>query len=388
MKDKIINFILIFLLVFLILSLFSNPENNKNIDWTLKINSVEESYALPSAPKLLISNYTADNVNINTCDNIKIKTDWSFLKFNDSFCKDIVIKSWDNYTVDYNSEYKLFNKLWNYFFIVNYWDKEYLSQFTIWVSGFIKKFFIWVFYAPIYNLMAFLVSVTWYSLFWAIVLITIIIRIFLIIPQHKMMKNQRQMQLIQPKIKKIQEKYKWNNQMLGVELMKLYKQEKVNPMWSCWLLLIQMPILIVVYHIIISIEDPSNTFYLYSFLSNFELDKLVTTFHWFDLLSVGWTYWLILALIVALLQFIQIKLSFVINKNNNTTWVILEKKKWESDYNSMMPDPEVMNKFMLIWMPIMVWIFTYTFFAWVWIYWGISTLFMIIQQFVVNKIQK
>lgn len=387
MKDKIINFLLIFLLIFLVLSIFSNPEKNTKLDWIIKFEPTESWYSLPASPWLLITNNSSNSIVLNTCDDIKIKVNWDYLNFNDSFCSDITVKSGLSYLLDYNNEYESFNQIWDYTFVINFDWKEYLQHFVVWVSWFFKKFFVWVFYAPIYNLMTFLIMVTWYSLFWAIVLITVLIRILLILPQHKMMKNQRQMQIIQPKIKKIQAKYKWNNQMLWVKLMKLYKQEKVNPMWSCGLLLIQMPILIVVYHIIVSIEDPSNFFYIYSFLNNFELSNLVTTFNWFDMLSVWGTYWVILALIVAFLQFIQVKLSLVIN-NNKETWIVLEKKKGESDYSSMMPDPEVMNKFMLIGMPIMVWIFTYTFFAWVWIYWGISTLFMILQQLVVNKLNK
>ncbi len=43
--------------------------------------------------------------------------------------------------------------------------------------------------------------------------------------------------------------------------------------------------------------------------------------------------------------------------------VVLEKKKDAKDYSSMMPDPEVMNKFMLYGMPAMVAVFTYTLFA-------------------------
>jgi len=51
-----------------------------------------------------------------------------------------------------------------------------------------------------------------------------------------------------------------------------------------------------------------------------------------------------------------------------------------------MPDPEMMNKFMLYGMPGMVAVFTYTLFAWIGLYWGISTLFAILQQIVVNKL--
>jgi membrane protein insertase Oxa1/YidC/SpoIIIJ len=54
----------------------------------------------------------------------------------------------------------------------------------------------------------------------------------------------------------------------------------------------------------------------------------------------------------------------------------------------MMPDPEMMNKFMLYGMPAMVAVFTFTLIAWVGIYWGMSTLFMVFQQLFVNKILK
>lgn len=68
---------------------------------------------------------------------------------------------------------------------------------------------------------------------WAIIAITVIIRIILLFPQHKMMVSQRKMQAIQPKIKALQEKHKGNQQQVGLELMKLYKEEGVNPLGSC-----------------------------------------------------------------------------------------------------------------------------------------------------------
>ena len=81
--------------------------------------------------------------------------------------------------------------------------------------------------------MAYLTQLFSNSLGWAIVVLTIIIRIILLFPQHKMMVGQRKMQAIQPKIKKLQEKHKGNQQAMGMELMKLYKDEGVSPMGSC-----------------------------------------------------------------------------------------------------------------------------------------------------------
>ena len=177
--------------------------------------------------------------------------------------------------------------------------------------------------------------------------------------------------------------------MIGMKMMELYKKENVNPVWSCGFLLIQMPILLVIYYIIIWIQNPSNIYYLYWFHDLFTLSEINFNFYWLNLLQNWWIQGLILAVLVALIQFVQIKLS-LINKSNDDkkSWVVLEKKSWDDKYSNMMPDPDMINKFMLFWMPVMVWIFTYSLFAAVWIYWWISTLFMLFQQLIVNKIIK
>lgn len=201
------------------------------------------------------------------------------------------------------------------------------------------------------------------------------------------MVSQKKLQWIQPKIKKIQEENKWNQQAIGMKLMELYKTEKVNPMGSCGFLLIQMPILLVIYNIILSIKDPSNFFHIYDFQSSFDISSINFSFFGMDLLQSGWITWALLALTVAAIQFTQVKLSLA-GKKVEKKDVVLEKKKWANDYSQMMPDPEMMNKFMLYGMPAMVGVFTYTLIAWVGIYWGTSTLFMVFQQLFVNKILK
>jgi len=171
--------------------------------------------------------------------------------------------------------------------------------------------------------------------------------------------------------------------------MALYKKEKVNPMGSCGFLLIQMPIILVIYNIILNIESPTNPFYLYGFHSWFDMIDMSSTFFGIDLLAAWWVVGIFLAAFIWFIQFIQIKLSLSFNKKNSDEkkkGVVLEKKKWATDYSSMMPDPEMMNKFMLYGMPWMVAVFTYTLFAWVGLYWWISTLFAILQQIIVNKL--
>ena len=199
------------------------------------------------------------------------------------------------------------------------------------------------------------------------------------------MLSQKKLQAIQPKIKEIQQKYKWQQQVLGMKLMELYKAEKVNPMGSIGFLLIQMPILLVMYNIILHIKDPSNFYYLYEALSRFDLQTVSYNFFGLELLESWGVKGAILAISVWIVQFIQIKLSLANKKNDEKKGVVLEKKKGDAGYNQFMPDPNMMNKFMLYGMPAMVVVFTYHLFAWVGLYWGISTLIMLFQQLIVNK---
>lgn len=381
---KFLDILLIVLLTVLLVNLFSGNDTDK-INNTISFEFDDNNYTIPASIGVDVKNYTTGTIAFNTCEDIEIKNSWENLKFSDGFCKDIKLESWSWILIDYSSEYKLFTNTWKYNLNVNYEGKEFFDQFELENSGSFTKIFVWLFYAPVYNLMIFLLQLFSWVFGWAIVAITIIIRVVLLWPQHKMMMSQKKLQAVQPKIKAIQDKYKSNKQMLWVELMKLYKKEKVNPMGSCGFLIIQMPILLVIYHIILSIKDPSNFFYTYSFLSAFDLSSIKYEFFGLDLLASWWIAWLILAITVAWIQYFQIKLSLAWKKNSETKWLVLEKKKWDDSYSQFMPDPALMNKFMLYWMPVMVAIFTFTLFAWVGVYWWISTLFMLIQQLIVNK---
>lgn len=386
MKDKLLNLLLLFLLILLTINLF-NPKKEENKLSNTIVLETQNSYTVPASIKIDVLNQTSSWFLFNTCNDVFIKKDSKVIT--PTNCEDVNIPSWWNFLIDLSDEFSKFSETWKYYVTLKKDNIDVISQFEIEHRWFFWKFFIFFFYAPIYNLMAFLLEITNYSLGWAIIIVTIIIRLILLYPQHKMMVSQAKMQKIQPKIKEIQDKHKWNHQMLWVELMQLYKDEKVNPMWSCWLLLIQMPILIVIYNVIVWIQNTSNTYYLYSFLWDYDMSNIAANFYGIDLFWIWWLNWFILAIIVWLLQYVQVKLSLYFTKNSkNKNEVVLEKKKDSSDYSNLMPDPELLNKFMLYWMPIMIAFVTYTFFAWVGLYWWIWTIFMILQQLFVNKILK
>ncbi len=387
---KIFDYVLIFLLIFFIISFFNNKNDQKKLVENILFKTSKTSYSIPAGVSLKITNNTNSDIKINTCNNITLRNqNGEKIKFSNNLCKDISIVKWNKKLIDYSTDFEKLNNVWNYTFEMNINEKKYISQFEIDNRWIIWKIFVWLVYAPIYNLMAFLLSVFSYSLWWAIIVITILIRLVLLWPQHKMMLSQKKLQALQPKIKEIQKKYKGKQQELWLKMMELYKKEKVNPVWSCGFLLIQMPILLVMYRIILNIKDPSNTFYIYKSLSDFQILNIDYNFYWMDLLSTWWIVWISLAIFIWVIQFLQIKLSLNLkSKTEVNNKIVLEKKKGQDGYNSMMPDPDTMNKFMLFWMPAMVAVITYTLFAGVWLYWWMSTIFAIIQQLIVNKVIK
>ena len=82
----------------------------------------------------------------------------------------------------------------------------------------------------------------------AIILLTVFVKILVYPLTKKQLKSMKAMQRIQPQMKKLQEKYKNNPQVMQQKLMELYQKEGANPMSGCLPMLIQMPILMGMYY--------------------------------------------------------------------------------------------------------------------------------------------
>ncbi|MDZ7820596.1 MAG: membrane protein insertase YidC [Candidatus Marinimicrobia bacterium] len=76
-----------------------------------------------------------------------------------------------------------------------------------------------------------------------ILVMSVVIKIITYPLTHKSYSSMKRMQLVQPKIKELQEKYKNNKQVLQQKTMELYKEEGVNPMGGCLPMLLQLPLL-------------------------------------------------------------------------------------------------------------------------------------------------
>ncbi|MEW6555538.1 MAG: YidC/Oxa1 family membrane protein insertase, partial [Actinomycetota bacterium] len=76
----------------------------------------------------------------------------------------------------------------------------------------------------------------------AIILLTVLVKLILLPLTIKQTRSMIAMQKIQPEIKKLQEKYKDDKEKLSQEMMKFYKENKVNPLGGCLPLILQLPI--------------------------------------------------------------------------------------------------------------------------------------------------
>ena len=83
-----------------------------------------------------------------------------------------------------------------------------------------------------------------------IIILTVLIRVVLLPLGIKQIRSMQHMQLVQPKVKAVQQKYKGNKQKQQEEVMKLYREYGVNPFSGCWPVLLQFPILIAMYSVL------------------------------------------------------------------------------------------------------------------------------------------
>lgn len=90
---------------------------------------------------------------------------------------------------------------------------------------------------------------------WAIILLTIVVRIPFIPLVSKGQRSMKKLQEIQPKMNEIREKYKKDPQKMQQEMMELYKKYKVNPMGGCLPMVLQIPVFFALYKVLlVSIE--------------------------------------------------------------------------------------------------------------------------------------
>ncbi|MFA4995896.1 MAG: YidC/Oxa1 family membrane protein insertase [Patescibacteria group bacterium] len=233
------------------------------------------------------------------------------------------------------------------------------------------NFFKIILYNPLYNILIFLAwLVPGHSIGCAIVILTIIIRLLLWPNSIKAARAQVKMQAIQPEINRLRKEVK-DQQEQGRALMALYKKEGVSPFGSCLPLLIQMPIIIVLYQVFRAGINESNFSLLYGFVPHPEIIN-----QYFLGINLSKPDLWVLPILAGLTQF---ALSYLMQPK-----VALNSKE-EDDKPKEMDPMQMANKQMVYFFPLITVFFARSVPAALSIYWVVTTLFGIIQQLYVNK---
>lgn len=177
----------------------------------------------------------------------------------------------------------------------------------------------------------------------SIILLTAVIRIALYPVIHKQNLSTRAMQELQPEIKKLQEKYKSEPQKLNQEMMSLYKEKGVSPLGGCLPLLIQLPFLFVLYRVLV----------------NYDYGQ--AGFLWLPSLSAADPYY-ILPLLMGFTTYLQQRMTMPVAGAEGSQ----------------------QNMIMMIIMPIFLVFISWGLPSGVLLYWFVSNLFYIFQQYMVN----
>lgn len=386
---KILNIAILALIITLILQMFMPKPTANVVANDISFLATEKSVTLPNIPKLSVHNATNSPFLYNACQDISLKINSQpiniaeFYKKNNTPCENIAVEAGKVSVVNLNPLHKLFSSqtaVGDNIFALKTPNGEKLQTVSVSAPGFVRSFLSALIFEPIYNLFVAIITVLpGHELGWAIIVVTIIIRLILLIPQHKMLENTRRLAELSPKIRALQKEYESDRATLGMKMMELYKKEGVNPMGSCLPLLIQIPILLGLYWVISGISDPSNFYHLYPFFKDFNISAIDTNFFGIDLLKIGGTFGMVMALLLAFTQWIQ---SYLALKAQSP---LPKKEEKNTENKEISPlDPRIMQKMSLYVFPILIGITGFMFPLGLGLYWWIGLLFMIVQQYYVN----
>jgi YidC/Oxa1 family membrane protein insertase len=129
---------------------------------------------------------------------------------------------------------------------------------------------------------------------WAIVVLTVMVRIVLVPLTIKQVRSMQKLQQYAPELKAIQQKYKNDKQRMNEEVMKFYRENKVNPAASCLPVVFQIPIFISLFYVLRDFEKEVLPQYPNSSLEF--LNGLVPNIT--DKINEHWSGWLLLCVYV------------------------------------------------------------------------------------------
>jgi YidC/Oxa1 family membrane protein insertase len=219
-------------------------------------------------------------------------------------------------------------------------------------------------YQPLFNGLIFLAwLIPGHSIGWAIIVLTILIRLILLPSSLKTLEQQQRIRALQPKMDELKSKHGDDKAAHSKAMMELYAAEKVSPLGGCLPMLVQLPILLVLYQVFIHGLNTSQFSLLYSFTPH--MDTINT--HWLNLDLAKPEPW-VLPIVAGLLQYIQTKQILPFTTPTSTA------KSGEADIS------RVMSTQMMYVMPLFTVFIARTLPAALALYWVSTTAFMVVQQ--------
>ncbi|OGD62334.1 hypothetical protein A3A71_00505 [Candidatus Berkelbacteria bacterium RIFCSPLOWO2_01_FULL_50_28] len=223
-----------------------------------------------------------------------------------------------------------------------------------------KEFFRIILYKPLFNLLMFFAwIVPGHSMGWAIIMLTILVNVVLWVPKSKSLRMPMLQAQYRDEIKALQDKYKDDRNTQAKMLMAFYKEKGINPMAGCLPLLIQLPILFILYKVFMVGLNTVRPDLIYSFTPH--LNTINTLFFGIDLAKPEKIF---LPIIAAALQFGQSYYQMKLTPPSG------DKK----DVSAMM------SKQMMYMLPAITLFFGMTLPAGLMLYWGTSTGLSWLQQ--------
>jgi YidC/Oxa1 family membrane protein insertase len=206
----------------------------------------------------------------------------------------------------------------------------------------------------------------------AIVLFTIIVKVLLVPLSFKQIQSTKAMNDIQPKLKKLQDKYKDDKETLNIKMMELYKENNINPLAGCLPLLIQMPVLFGLFGVL---RNPAT--YVFGGSEVLASEALSQGFLWVSNLSVPDSLGALIDTGVPFLNGLPGLLPILAALTTYLSMALTTGKQQQA--NQQMQTMQMMMPLMILW-------FGTSMSAGLMIYWVVSNTFQMGQQYIVPKL--
>ena len=235
-----------------------------------------------------------------------------------------------------------------------------------------------LFYEPIYNLLIFIVNnITFGDVGFAVILVTLVVKLILSPLTLKSTKNQVLMKKMEPELNQIKKDFP-NKEDQAKKTMELYKKYKTNPMSGCLVVLLQMPIIFALYYVFYK-GLSVNTEIIYPFI---QIPETLNT-NFLGILDLGQKS-LFLGVVTGFTQFIQGYLSSKKKKEKDLEVVKeIPKENTAPSFQDQISKSMQMNiKYFL---PILIGFIAWKRSAAVALYWIVSNIFNIIQESIIRR---